>query len=648
MASSVTGPVHNSMAASCERIERIDQLISGAGSLTSCNMCHLCAAEIARKVDSTFREVEGIRKTYQAALATSQSGTNTTEFTQKSAKALNIDKYLQTSDSEQIAAAIYDLEQDIALLEREERCLLTESRNRQNEARLQSANIAHLQTQIGDLEYEHSKVMERLPRVLQLLDTSAREINYLRHCFDRNNGTLIPATPLFDVAVEPSSRYGYMNGRRLAYKALSAQNLNWSEINCSWAVVGSFLQCTRSYHDLTECLDFSTAHCRDLAAHFGLAPPGTGTESECYSMKLRPLKDRVLLLLQVEPVVVADCTLLNSPNARQADSLNASSSSRSSISTVDTVNTPRNTTTAASLAEVATPFPTHINATNSPHGKVAITSPNARNNSNRAVPQVRQRTVHLEGGVQDAHTSGGTRTPSSKNTPSFGTIISNAEAEYRNAVLLLACAAVVTLLEVTKVKAPHTSPRASSGTSGAGGSDFSASGSEVNSKMEKMFVGHMLDLACVLLTCEGVCLEVPASVGNTAASATSGGSAGANVHGSVSEKSAASAGSRSPLPPGSPSSRPHSVPVPVARSMLRSVVRRSDAKQAETTHAAGVKMEKLHSYVTFCDIGGSEGCSLDVLSCSLVSAGLASSDAETLMETLVVDLLRTLVIAMGR
>lgn len=664
-AKNVTGAVSSSvlgtrysLRASCERVERINKLIDGTESLQNCDMCHLCAAEISRKIDRSFREVDAIRKSYQQALTKEHSPEIKPGNVSTNAKASNVDNYLTSADNEQLLAAIYDLEHDISLLESEEQELQNEKKLREHSARQRHLAALRAREKLLDLEYEQDKINEQIPRVLQLLETSAGEITHLRQSFSagKRGFVLIPLTPLYDIALDPSNQCGFINGRRLAYRALSARHLNWSEINSSWAVLCSLLRGVRNFHELTECLDFSSAHCRDLATHCGVASTEDSVENgrsvagdDCisYSLRLRPLKDRVLLLLQAEKSTPFQ-SILNVPTVRSI--IGSRNNSFNNNEVAGRVGSKLGVPRSGRHNDSATPFPTHTagnteQQTPQQRGTMNNTGLIRKNtNTDTTAPGEAQssvRTVHLEGGIQESHTRLGTNSNTSSScnanispAPRGGSSLTHtyatgttAMAEYCNAVLLVAAAAALTLLEVAKSKAPSC-PRPA----GVGVSSIS----RAESSVESMFVGYMVDVACVLLVCENVCPEVPYPInGTTTSSFSAAGAAGG-------AKTPTTTGCRSPVPPDSPSLA-QSV---INNLLLRSVVRHESKEKLAENARVGAKCEKLRSYATFCELGGSAQCRYDILSCLLVSAGVGESDTDAFMDQLVVDLLRTLVKAM--
>lgn len=603
--------VSTAMRTSCDRVEKIESILAGGRDVLDRRICQPCLSEIDRKSESTYKLAMMRRKQYQYFV----SNDSVSGKSHHTGRSISVDKYLQTVNYEQLLTAVYDLEQEVRILNAKEEELSKKYRNETGtSAVLYSERIA-LEKTIGGQQLREDQAKDSLISSLQLLDSSSREINFLRQASSSSATLAVPV--LFDRVCLHPSNCGVLNGHRLAYRADTQLGLNWTEVSFSWASVAKLLCCVRNRHGLPKCVDFSVlsspglrkaylaGHSAVLSSSSSSSLPvgiGLGDATGGYALRILPLQDRALLLLELDhpSAKTAAHAVLHAPKPH--------------ISIKPAYADARGASFTSSV----------------PRGPAAAATGAARSE---------QWTLHLEGGMWE-------------NLPSRAAAV--ALAEYRCAVLLLCSAVVVTLLEVRTL---HLSSVPESSTAGPSLDRSKTGVAEWWAPLQELLQGRMRDLACALLVLEGE-LELHRSIADdvfsTGASTMQSGFFGGSVMG-------ASTASASPRPHTSifafpsVSSFSGSPPLPPAATAGtatgNAAVASSGSAATSAPHGCGTPQDEWARRLrVLTDLRASHQAQegrggnqrLDVLSCLLALAGLHPPGIEALMESVVADLLKTI------
>jgi hypothetical protein len=357
--------------------------------------------------------------------------------------------------------------------------------------------VAELKVEDADLNFQLATQRLLNESLMRRIDASAREIFYLRNQAACSRSPTFCLSPLFDAVHVEHDSFGVINGHRLSFVPISHYHLNWGEINYSWASLVKLLRCVRYQHGLPQAVDFAllggpAAQGRFLGAAAGAAQTAQDTRFAVkHALRLQPLKDRVVLLLEREVTGAG----------------NGASQHR---------------------AHSPAPGGPQSPAAHSPTKSVRIHA-----DSSAAAPYTEVVALHLEGGVQAQ--AGASVLPAGHLSPSpswsssslYGTATAGAmpgagvphpHVEYRDAALVVCAAVVVTLLEVHALDTATTNLLSPSRVAVAPGAlaDQRAGGTAVDAAaffqvawwepLDRLLVGSAQDLALVLLTFSA-CLE---------------------------------------------------------------------------------------------------------------------------------------------
>jgi hypothetical protein len=406
-----------------------------------------------------------------------------------------VNAFLRSVSAGQLSSVICDLEREIASLEVEER-RYSESQNVEDML-AEAARMPELKMQEAELNFQLAAQRLRNESLMRRIDASAREINYLANHAASPGAPAFCLSPLFDAVHVEHESYGVINNHRLSFGPISHYHLNWGEINYSWANLVKLLRCARCKHGLPQAVDFSVlggpaAQGRYLGAAAGntrAAVVVTGNAVK-YALRLQPLKDRAVLLLEREAT---------GPGGASQQTMNSA------------------------LAGPQSP------AARSPAKSVRI---NAEPTAASCAEDI---TLHLEGGVQTQagagvsvhspaaaspsprpHSSTGLSGAGTGAMAAAGTV--DAHVEYRDAVLVVCAAVLVTLLEVHSLDAAtkpdpreRTAVPAPSTPTGKRGSEAAVGAAKASQDwweaLESLLVGSAQDLALILLIFSD-CLEL--------------------------------------------------------------------------------------------------------------------------------------------
>jgi hypothetical protein len=423
----VTGPSSSgsndaTLRKSCARVEKIEGLLDGERSLLDRPQCKPCAAEIVWKVTKRLRYVNSCSTKYEDAL---HATTVQLEVPQQS-RSVNV--YLASADIDQLQAATFDMETEISKMQEDEAVLSsTLTALRREEASL-TMDAAQLEGESQATAYAAASHDRERSILLRLLDASAREINYLRRTNTVAAARSGSAPPLFrlqpafdQICIEPGS-YGLINGQRLAYRALGRCNLNWTELNFAWAILTAWLRCARNSAGLPQCVDFSVLGGSQMQQHFlgtelGCLPAVREQSYNRYAVRLRPLRDRALLLVERQHTEADMSTAQDRPTGYCESPRRLMNSSARANSAAGAL-PPRPTPTS--------PRDSHRYVRASGDGPEPGVGPRGNDALPAGLPCGKEEwTLHLEGGVQSQA----------------------AEVEYKEAVQVVCAAACATVLE---------------------------------------------------------------------------------------------------------------------------------------------------------------------------------------------------------
>lgn len=437
---------------SCGRVERIDQVLCGFRQLTMGTVCQPCLSEIAWKAKKATNFAQQCRDRYQQLVRENKSSKVGANITQGMKEKMN--------DKQWLTGAVTSLEREFRDLCSEEAFIdlgLASASERHTKLLIEQGQ---LEGQIHEKDVFKETAESEINNLLRLIDASAREINLWRYTSSARC-PLFDLRPLFDPVRVEQRHYGVVNGHRLAYSPLAQCNLNWGEVNYSWSNVLKLLRCVRHFHSMPQCVDFSwldydAVRLACLGEHNSRDDAPVGR----YVVRLQPLRDRALLLVEYEGEHYPPVGKGN----RVSDQYGNSSITRS-----------------ASVHQSSS-----LQQSQQPALKTAAAE------SSRAPLTQGRWTLHLEGGI---HTT--------------TAISAQAEAlsEYDEAVLVMCGACVVTLMEVLLRKADDQ-PALSPSIAGAGAKQStkgSAAGSGQGrwSLLEDNFAGSMQDLALALVVLRG-------------------------------------------------------------------------------------------------------------------------------------------------
>lgn len=473
-------PVDETLRKSCARVEKIEQLLDGAHGVLHDALCKPCAVEVSWKAGKRLQYVQTCTKRYEATLSERDAQLEV------SPRARSVNKYLATASKDQLMSSIADLESEVGRLREEERQLIEKLGEISLQARQLTVDAGECEQKLCELSYTTETCNRQQSSLLRMLDSSAREINFLRRsaCAGLRGGTgLFSLPPLFDqIAVVAYGGHGILNGQRLAYRAIGRCNLNWAEINMAWAVLVTWLRCVRNAVGLPQCVDFSVCG----GAHMQRLFLGADVSSSCLQLdssmrseltvRLRPLRDRALLQVErrrrLDPATGITAMrrdgVIGSPavSPRRA----AVKSPRAGTGTGPGSGALPPRPRAFSPRERDRPF-----FNGSPRGAEHVTAgAKERDTEPQLSGAVEEWNLHLDGGVQSQASSG-------------------SHHEYRDAVLLICAAACVTVLEADCLSQFSTTTWA-----GVGSPTHSQEAPQWQ-RLERLLEGTMQHLALALL-----------------------------------------------------------------------------------------------------------------------------------------------------
>jgi len=294
-----------------DRVERIEQVIIGARHHLHGPLCQPCLLELVNKTKKSVTCVEKEIDQYERA------STEPSCFV-GSLQSRSIDTYLKGATMEQLLTAVYDMEQEVLFARKEESLSLENFSNIYARSNVLSAEISEMEKLRADHKFHADANATHSINIARLLDSSARELNYMKNSESNQYSHIFQVIGLFDTPQIEYGEYGVINGHRLCYRAIPQLNLNWAEINSSWANLEKLVRCVRNKYDLPQCIDLSILsgkHAQNIFLGIDVSrkvgneiSPGiyhhvedTPPAPSRYVLRLRPLRDRAIVLVEEAP-----------------------------------------------------------------------------------------------------------------------------------------------------------------------------------------------------------------------------------------------------------------------------------------------------------------------------------------------------------